>query len=213
MIHDALVRRASPVVAALTCLLGASLAGTSAASASSTAVSTCAAASVKVTDYNTVVGAGNVNDLFWIKNVSGQECSLRGYPRVTFFGVYGDKFSAKNARTLVVGEERTLGRDGNDLGGVKLGVAIPKVVLPPHGGRASFWIYGTDEPHNNPPTRCITSYEMSAWLPGDSAPIVVAPMRGNGFFWCGAISVHPIVPGDSGSLPPMPLSYFFGAPG
>ena len=121
--------------------------------------------------------------------------------------------SDKRPHRLTISEVHSYGRDGNDIGGLKRGLPIPTVTLQPGGGVASFWIAGTDEPHNVPPTRCIMSYKMLAWLPGTSSSIVVRPLRANGFFWCGAFAVHPVLPGESGSDPPMPLSYYFGTPG
>jgi hypothetical protein len=186
---------------------------TSSAFATSSTVPACSAASVRVVDYNTVVGAGNVNDLIWIENVSSERCSLRGYVRTAYIGNYGQKPTSKVGHLLVVAEADSPGRDGNDLGGVKRGVKLPTVTLLPRTGRASFWIYGTDIQHGSPPSRCIISFKMLVWLPGSARAVSVRPMRSNGFFWCGAISVHPIVPGVSGSDPSVPLPYYFGVAG
>ena len=186
---------------------------TSHAFATASTVPTCSATSVRVVDYNTVVGAGNVIDLFWIENVSSERCSLRGYVRTAYIGDYGLKPTSKAGHLLVVAEADSLGRNGNDLGGVKRGVKLPTVTLLPRTGRASFWIYGTDIQHGSPPSRCIISFKMLVWLPGSARAVSVRPMRSNGFFWCGAISVHPIVPGASGSDPSVPLTYYFGVPG
>ncbi len=176
----------------------------------------CESTSVHVTDYNTWVGAGNVNDLYWIRNVSRQLCSIHGYVRVSFVGVYG--FATRNlknphALSVDVADSRNGGANGNDSGGVKSG-PIPTVTLAPRGV-ASFWIYGTDEAthlSNGQLTRCITSYRMQAWLPGSDHSNVVAPMPDNGFYWCGAIVMHPVVEGESGTRPPKPLSDYFGTP-
>lgn len=170
----------------------------------------CAASSVRITDYNTVVGAGNVNDLFWIRNVSPTTCSLRGYVRVAYVGVYGIGASDANPHRLTVSETRSYGRSGNDVGGLKKGLPIPTVILRPRG-LASFWLYGTDEQHGTSVTsRCIISYRMLVWLPGSSTSVTLASLRSNGFFWCGGFAAHPIVPGESGSDPAVRLSYFFG---
>jgi hypothetical protein len=181
------------------------------AHAASPFVRTCAATSVRVVEYNTSVGAGSVNDLFWIENVSAQACALRGYVRTAYVGNYGLK-RAKVVHNLVVAQADSLGRNGNDLGGVKRGTRIPTVTLVPRTGRASFWIYGTDIQVGSPSPRCIISFKMLAWLPGSASAILVSPMRSDGFFWCGAIAVHPIVPGASGSDPSVPLRYYFGVP-
>lgn len=184
------------------------------ASATSLVAPSCTPASIRITDYNTSVGAGNVNDLFWVRNVSNLSCSLQGYVRVAYIGNYGVLSQDKKPKRLAVRQEDTLGASGNDVGGVKRGAAVPTVTLKPLG-RASFWIYGTDESHvllHGQSSRCITSYKMLAWLPGAATSINVAPMRANGFFWCGGIYVHPMVPGVSGSLPARSLTYYFGTP-
>src|ERR1035437_3590971 len=172
-------------------LLGAGPAATTDAHGASPIVHPCAATSVCVVEYNTSVGAGNGNDLFWIENVSAQACALRGYVRTVYVGNYGYK-RAKVARALVVVQADSLGRNGNDVGGVKRGVKIPMVTLVPRTGRASFWIYGADIQVGSPPPRCIISFKMLVWLPGSASAISVNPMRSNGFFWCGGIAGHPI---------------------
>lgn len=181
--------------------------------ATAAAAASCTTVSVRITDYNTVVGAGSVNDLFWIKNVSRQACTLRGYVRVAYVGVYGIGTPYKDHHRLTVREVRSYGRNGNDIGGLKKGLQIPRVTVQPDGGLASFWLAGTDEPVGNPPGRCIVSYKMLVWLPGSSTSIAVQPLRANGFYWCGGFAAHPILPGKSGSDPPRPLSYYFGTPG
>lgn len=181
--------------------------------ATAAAAPSCTTASVRITDYNTVVGAGSVNDLFRIKNVSRQACSLRGYARVAYMGVYGIGTPYKDPDRLTVSEVRSYGRNGNDIGGLKKGLSIPTVTLQPDGGGASFWLAGTDEPHVNQQSRCIISYKMLVWLPGSLGSMAVPPLHANGFYWCGTFAAHPILPGESGSDPPMPLSYYFGTPG
>lgn len=177
----------------------------------------CDSSSVHVTDYNTWVGAGNVNDLYWIRNVSEQACSIHGYLRVSFVGVYGlasRNLKNPHALSVEVVDSRNGGANGNDSGGVKSG-PIPTVTLVPRGV-ASFWIYGTDEAatrSNGQQTRCITSYRMHLWLPGNDHSDVVVPMPDNGFYWCGAIVMHPVVEGESGTRPPKPLSDYFGTSG
>jgi len=169
-----------------------------------------------VTQYNSWVGAGNVNDLYWIRNVSRKVCALHGYVRVSFVGVYGlatGDLKYSHALLVEVADSRNGGGNGNDSGGVKAGL-IPTVTLAPRGV-ASFWIYGTDETvhlANGQPTRCITSYRMLVRMPGEGSPDVVTPLPGDGFYWCGAIVVHPVTLGKSGVQPPMPLSDFFGKP-
>ncbi|HVA53095.1 MAG TPA: hypothetical protein VNF05_06220 [Acidimicrobiales bacterium] len=180
--------------------------------ASTLPVPTCAPGETRITDYNTSVSLGSVNELFWIHSDANHACSLHGYVRVSFIGTYGLTSKGKKPKLLSVGQADTRGASGNDLGGVQRDVAIPTVTLKAKG-HASFWIYGTDESHvaaNGQSTRCTVSFKMLAWLPRATSSIVVSPMRANGFFWCGGVFVHPIVPGVSGSLPPRPLTYYFG---
>jgi hypothetical protein len=180
--------------------------------AAAVSAASCSTSAIRITDDNTVVGAGSVNDLFWITNVSGQACSLRGYVRAAFVGVYGSGTSDKNPRLLSVRELHSYGRRGNDLGGLKQGLPVPTVTIQPDGGVASFWLAGTDEPVGPPPVQCIVAYKMLVWLPGSSTSIEVQPLRANGFFWCNGFAAHPILSGKSGSDPSRPLSYFFGTP-
>ncbi len=181
-----------------------------ATSAAASAVPACTASSVRVTDHNTLVGAGNVNDLFWIRNVNSTECTLRGYVRVEYVGAYGTIGTHAKSHLLVVREKRSYGRNGNDIGGLKRGLPVPTVTLQEHGV-ASFWLYGTDEQHGGPgASRCIVSHMMLVWLPGSSTPLEVQPLKSNGFWWCGGFAAHPIVPGESGSDPAVRLSYYFG---
>jgi hypothetical protein len=56
------------------------------------------------------------------------------------------------------------------------------------------------------------SFKMLVLLPVATSPVTVVPERVGVFFWCGGVSVTPILSGRSGSDPPKSLSYFFGAP-
>ena len=195
-------------------LLATLSATTSSARAEIVSVQRCAPASVRITDYNTLVGAGNVNDLYWIQNVSSETCSLRGYVRVSFFGNYGAFPKVNNPKLLPVQQLDTPGggTNANDIGGLNTGFTIPTVILKPKGF-ASFWIYGHDESSylkNGRPTRCISSYKMLARLPGSTTPVDVSPLKSNGFFWCGGTKVHPMISGKSGSEPARSLTSYFG---
>jgi hypothetical protein len=176
----------------------------------------CQSSSVHVTEYDAWVGAGNVNDLYWIRNVSRQACSIRGYVKISFVGVYGfAERNLKNPQVLSVKVANSLngGANGNDSGGVKTGAVRTVNLLP--DGLASFWIYGTDEPShraNGQVTKCITSFRMLLRLPGTNHIDVVDPPPDKGFYWCGNVTLHPVVAGDSGTSPPRSLSSYFGAP-
>ncbi len=176
-------------------------------------VPSCSSAWLRITDYNTVVGAGHVNDLFWTKNAGSRSCALRGYVRAAFVGVYGFATPYRNAHRLSVRETHLSGRGGNAVGGIDDGRPIPTVTVRPHGGVASFWLDGMDIQVGNPPDRCIISHQMLVWLPGSATSIVVRPRRGNGFYWCVGFAALPILPGESGSEPSRPLRYFFGTLG
>ena len=190
---------------------------TSPASAEIVSVLPCSSSAVHITEYNTVVGAGNVNSLFWIRNVSGTRCSLRGYVRAGYVGHYGVEVKGAHATLLTVAQSDRPGggKNLNDIGGLHDGAVISTVVIEPHA-LASFWIYGTDESthlRDGRVTRCITALTMLVRLPGSTTPVDVTPPKGDGFFWCGPTSVHPVVSGDSGSIPSRPLSDYFGTPG
>lgn len=181
--------------------------------AAALADNTCTSSQVQISEYNTLVGAGNVNVLFWITNTSQKRCTLHGYVRVAFSGKYG--FAPTPIITPQPLDVRSFDRVGrakvsNDVGGVKSG-PIPTVTLLP-GHVASFWIYGTDEQvgPSGPGERCITSFDMQTWLPVFSPSLDVKPLANNGFYWCRGVTIHPIVPGESGVKPPQPLANFFG---
>jgi hypothetical protein len=81
--------------------------------------------------------------------MSKTTCSVRGFVHVAYVGSYDLSMSPiKNPKRLEVAQVDSLGANGNDVGGVKRGVAIPTVTLRPKGV-ASFWIYGTDESHQS----------------------------------------------------------------
>lgn len=180
--------------------------------ASAGSLPTCTSSSVRITEYNGVGGVGHVNDLFWIRNVSHRACTLRGYVRAAFDGVYGIGTPYKDPHRLEVPETHLYGRGGNALGGINDGRPIPTVTVQP-GGVASFWLDGMDIQVGNPPGRCINSHLMVVWLPGSATSRVVQPLRANGFYWCGGFAALPILPGESGSEPSRPLSVFFGTSG
>ena len=194
-------------------VLVGSLASIGPSRATAASVAPCSATMVRITDYNTVVGTGHVNDLFWIRNVSRQECTLRGYIRAGFVGVDGIGTPYKNPHVLAVRETHLRGDAGNEVGGISDGLQIPTVTLRPGGSVASFWLDGLDIPVGNSPGPCIISHEMLVWLPGSPTFSVVQPLRSNGFYWCGGFAALPVVAGASGSDPSKRLSYYFGIPG
>jgi len=164
----------------------------------------CKTASLRVWEYNTLVGAGHVNDLFWIRNVSNDSCSISGYPSIGYQSMSGRALSVK------VGDER--GNNGNLVGGVRSGLALPDVILQANGAVGSFWVDGLDIPAGNPEPSCINTRRMTFTAPHSSGSTPASPIKNDGFFWCGEVSVFPVVAGRSGSLPARALSYFFGVP-
>jgi hypothetical protein len=183
--------------------LGGSFGLTSTSGATRT-ISWCSATSIRVIEYNSLVGAGHVNSLFWIRNVGDRACSISGYPTVEYDGLTGQPLS--------VGTSDSPGNDGNFVGGLKRGRVLPISTLKPRGGQASFWVDGLDIQAGSPPPACIDTTEMLVTLPHDSVPTIVRTPRGDGYFWCGAVLVLPVLPGISGSDPSRPLSYYFGVP-
>jgi hypothetical protein len=179
--------------------------------ATTSAVARCRPGSLRISEYGVDVGMSHADELFWIRNASSRECTLRGYVRVSYVGRYESAASSESPKPLSVQQQHTLGGDGT-YGGVKAGLAIPTVTLKPKG-MASFWILGTDSSYRLPngrQSRCISSNEMLVRLPGAITSIDVSPIRAGVFFWCGGIYVYPITFGDSGTDPARPLSYFRG---
>lgn len=169
---------------------------------------------VQVSEYSSVAAAGNVNVLFWIRNVGTSACFIRGYVSASYIGEYGlHSFPLRHPQKLVVPSSRRVGSsgNGNDVGGIASG-KVSTVVLATKG-YASFWLYGNDEPihlRNDQTSRCITSNVMKVTLPGQRHGILVSTRSDSGYFWCGGVVIHPVVQGRSGTLPATPLEKFFG---
>jgi len=144
-------------------------------------------------------------------STGSRACTLRGYARVTYSGNYGFVQSKKAAQPLAVTVEH--GRRYVDIAGVAKDRVLPTVTLAPGGAIASFWIFGTDEPHqltNGHQSRCIVSDLMYVSMTGGTADLLVEPVRASDFVWCGSVTVYPVVAGDTGSDPPFPLDRMFG---
>ncbi len=158
-------------------------------SGASTSINTCVQSELSVKYANFRAGTGNVNLIFTVRNGSSRSCSLRGFPRSTFFG--------PSKKQLTVIQSNLAHRDGNDLGGLKPGFAFPTVVLPARGF-ASFAIYGRDMPHGNSNNGCVTTKSMRVSLPSVVGNFTVSSVN----TWCGGITMHPIVSGQTGVDPP-----------
>lgn len=165
-------------------------------------VTPCTVAELRVSDQGAVLGAGNEAYLVLVRNIGGRTCTLHGYPGVDIVAVPGSQPKLPVAR---VSRYQAFGLEAAD-------AAVPPAVLAPHGGSASFWIAGVDHPASGS-VGCVTGSRMLVTLPGTGRAMVVPlPARSTGWYWCNGVSVTPLLPGDSGTLPVVPLPYFFGIP-
>ena len=133
---------------------------TAATETGATTLSACTTTQLNVISYDVSVATGSVGDLFWVADIGARACTLRGYPRASYWGNYGSVQSEARS-TPVVGESH--GRRRFDFAGVANDRALPTVTLSPDGAIASFWIFGTDMPGrlaDGHLSRCIVSYEM-----------------------------------------------------
>lgn len=190
------MRRLLAVMLVSTFVCGSFAVTSSQSSAAPTAVGTCPASGLQV-EYSTMrAGTGNVNLFFLIRNLGPEACSLRGFPRAAFVGPHGTRLQTK----LSNGADR----DGNDLGGLRPGLAVPTVVLAAKKGVASFSLYFRDMPPGNTWSNCFQSRTMITKLPGvnGSYRILLTPNKKSFDLWCGGITMHPIVAGQTGADPP-----------
>jgi hypothetical protein len=210
---DTQVVRRFFLVTLLIAVIGPAFASPGSASVESAKVRRCTAAYVRVSEYSFQGGAGNVNYLFRITRKGNRSCSLHGYVDASFVGIYGyGSEPLKSAHPLAVKRVENRGIDGNDLGGLAPGLATPTVDLSTAKSVASFWVYGVENSTTQPngvASRCITSFEMKIRLPGDVKSTVARMASGQGFYFCGTVDVHPIVPGSSGSDPAKALLFHF----
>lgn len=201
------------LVTLLIAFIGLVIASSGSASVEVAKVLRCTAGSVRVSEYSFQGGAGNVNYLFRITRKGNRSCSLHGYVDVSFVGIYGfGSEPLKNAHSLVVKRVENRGIDGNDLGGLAPALPMPTVDLSSEKSAASFWVYGNENATtqlNGVASRCITSFEMKLKLPGDTQSIVARMATGQGFYFCGTVDVHPVVPGSSGSDPAKTILFHF----
>jgi hypothetical protein len=145
--------------------------------------------------------AGHWQNLFNFANVSKSSCSLSGFPRMALYTVSG-KFT-----NLRVGHFRSAPLYPGI--GVTGKLRLPRVVLDPESGRASFWLTGVDVSVNN--ESCHSARKVQASPAGSNAMQSVSITGKNVLAWCGnRVSETPLVPGLTGSVPPRRLSYFFG---
>ena len=184
---------------------------TAAPESGATTLAACTTSQLNVIAYNVSVAAGTVGELFWVADTGTRACTLRGYASVSYSGNYGIVQSKKSAEPLAVTEEH--GRRYVNIAGVAKDRRLPTVTLAPGGAIASFWIFGTDMPHqlaNGHQSRCIFSNVMYVSMTKGASEVLVEPVRAGNFDWCGPVTVFPVVAGDTGSDPPFPLDRMFG---
>lgn len=145
-------------------------------------------------------GAGSFAVLVILKNIGKSTCALTGYPALTL---------GTGTRPVAL-TYNTSPSSTNGFGtGLTTGKAVPSYNLPV-GQLASFWIEGSDEPAGSA-AACHNSQSLQV-------SVGRAPVRASLHFdpnthplaWCGSLTVLPMLPGNSGTLPAQPLSKFFG---
>jgi hypothetical protein len=169
-----------------------------ASKASSISVPLCTASNIRISDRGTDVGGGSWIQLFQLKNVGNNACSISGYPGV----------STETAR----GVDRTLAvtliryEAARKIGDSRRGPLTPSN-LAAHGGVASFWITGSDTPLRNLHD-CQFATKVSVTLPRGPGTLAYEVGR-IPFSYCeNEVGVTPVLPGRSGSLPLEQLKYF-----
>jgi hypothetical protein len=137
--------------------------------------------------------AGHSGDLFWILNTGTTRCVLRGYPIVRF-DVHG-----RVAPLGSVDVASPLGRPTGWRGGP------PPVVGLSAGAVASFWVVGSDVVS---PCRALTSMVVVV-RPLTGRAVIVSPPSYASWPFCGSgVTVSPILPGVSGSVPAVSVHRF-----
>ena len=181
------------ILAALTLAVAipSSAHGETVPAASATSSLLCGANHLSVTWRGSTGGlAGHSGDLFWIRNAGRSRCALRGYPIVRFV------MHGRLAALTSSGVPSPLGRPT----GLRKGPS-PVVRLAP-GAVASFWVVGSDVV-----TPCWNLSSMVVLVrPLRGRAVIVAPSVYSSWPFCGSgITVSPILPGMSGSVPAVAL--------
>jgi Domain of unknown function (DUF4232) len=134
--------------------------------------------------------AGHSGDLFWIRNTGSVDCALRGYPIVRFLA------SGRLAPLTSSEAISPLGRPT----GLRRG-RPPLVRLAP-GKVASFWVVGNDVVM---PCRDLASMVIVVRALKGRA-VISSPPAYSSWPFCGSgVTVSPILPGTSGSVPPVAM--------
>ena len=137
--------------------------------------------------------AGHSGDLFWIRNTGATRCVLRGYPIIRF-DVHGSV-----APLTSVDVASPLGRPTGWRGGPPPAVGLASRAV------ASFWVVGSDVVS---PCRVLTS-KIVVVRPLMGRAVIDSPSSYASWPFCGSgVTVSPILPGVSGSVPTVSVHRF-----
>lgn len=164
--------------------------------AASAAPLSCSSSSLVVTWYGTTGGlAGHGGDLFWVRNVGSRVCRLVGYPLVSY---------ETRDRVSPLRDVDTKGRGFYGPVGIGPRQPLPLVELAPHGGLASFWVFGEDV---QPPCPALP-YVVVEFRGVVGYQSILSPPGYAAWPFCGTqVEVMPVTPGALGSLPPMSIKW------
>jgi hypothetical protein len=163
----------------------------------------CAASALSLADRGSDVATGHWTQLFQLINESDHACSLTGYPKIALETAQGPDTTAvitdiKSQASIYIGDP--------------LKGAVPSAELAAHGGRASFWIGGSDaQVRNQPSSSCRFASEVLVTPPGAGTALIhrVGNLAKAPFVWCeNSIYVTPVLSGQSGSIPGEPLCIY-----
>jgi hypothetical protein len=161
----------------------------------------CTVAQLRGGLIGTTGGAGTFVELFAVENVSSHSCTVSGYSKLAFFSQSGARVAQP------VGYQRSVyGKIGFNRKG-----SLPTVALAAHQGVASFWITEGDLQGNG--TACHQYETITVQPPHAVGSLSIALQANRGIFACTRVTVLPMMPGISGSLPRQNLNEWFGAPG
>jgi hypothetical protein len=192
------------VVLVFAVMIGRSTAPTAKTTATSrsthVAVAPCMASQLRLGDLGSDVATGHWTQLFEMTNVSEHACSLKGYPGVTLLTAAGPDATL---RVTHIKAESSI-YIGDSLKG-----PVPTATLSARGGRASFWIAGSDMPLGyQPPSACGFATEVLVKPPGTDFSLKYRVGR-IPFTWCeNTIQATPVLAGRSGSIPVEPLCIY-----
>lgn len=160
----------------------------------------CAIEQLRLADRGSDVATGHWTQLFQFINVSVHACSLAGYPKITL------KTATGLDSSLAVTDAKSIAFEY--IGDSKRG-GIPPAELSAHGGRASFWIAGSDMPLGyQPPSACEFATQVLVTPPGTHSALDHRVGR-IPFTWCeNSLQVTPVLSGQSGSIPAEPLCMY-----